>query len=480
MKLHILIFFAGYISVNISNLNSFSRNYITLDMTLGSNSQLFPVDSDRISSLCMDSIHDAGNLVVLHFNFSSKQISFEKFGTLKNLTIIESKVIKENTVKYNESQHSNTSHSEGYNSVNTLSLYSKDGVHYSFGFSILLYDRKQSGLYTFTFHNCESPDQAMNMTVDIIERNPYSFLSVGEMPLPNMYYSLCVLTFVFATFWLVLLCRSKENVFRVHYLMLVLMYIKSVSLLFHGINYHFIDIYGEKEETFAILFYIIYLTKGILMFVTIVLIGTGWTFIKQILSENEKKIFVIIIPLQILTNVAHIIMFETEEGQATYNVWYKIFMFVDFVCCVAIMLPVFWSIRHLQQASSVDGKAAINLEKLKIFRHFYMMVVFYIYFTRIIVLMLSYTIPFRYTWLGEFLVELATILFFVLTGFKFRPASNNPYLRVSSSDDEAEVMTESGALEGVSRVKFKVKKVRNNRDLEMEEPMISQDNDEIN
>lgn len=46
------------------------------------------------------------------------------------------------------------------------------------------------------------------------------------------------------------------------------------------------------------------------------------------------------------------------------------------------------SIRHLQEASQTDGKAAINLRKLKLFRHFYMIVVCYIYFTRIIVHML--------------------------------------------------------------------------------------------
>ena len=48
-----------------------------------------------------------------------------------------------------------------------------------------------------------------------------------------------------------------------------------------------------------------------------------------------------------------------------------------------------------QEASSTDGKAAVSLEKLKLFRHFYVMVVCYIYFTRIIVYLLRITVPFQ-------------------------------------------------------------------------------------
>ena len=46
------------------------------------------------------------------------------------------------------------------------------------------------------------------------------------------------------------------------------------------------------------------------------------------------------------------------------------------------------SIRHLQEASQTDGKAQSSLRKLKLFRHFYILVVCYVYFTRIIVYLL--------------------------------------------------------------------------------------------
>lgn len=58
---------------------------------------------------------------------------------------------------------------------------------------------------------------------------------------------------------------------------------------------------------------------------------------------------------------------------------------VDIICCCAILFPIVWSIKHLREASQTDGKAARSLHKLTLFRQFYVMVVSYIYFTRIVV-----------------------------------------------------------------------------------------------
>ena len=66
------------------------------------------------------------------------------------------------------------------------------------------------------------------------------------------------------------------------------------------------------------------------------------------------------------------------------------------------------------------------------------MVVCYIYFTRIIVYLLKITVPFQYGWLDEMFKEMATFVFFVMTGYKFRPASSNPYFSVPLDDYDME------------------------------------------
>lgn len=65
------------------------------------------------------------------------------------------------------------------------------------------------------------------------------------------------------------------------------------------------------------------------------------------------------------------------------------------------------------------------------------------------------TVVFQYAWLDEMFREMATYVFFVLTGYKFRPVSSHPYFTVpdDEEDDDVEVVTESGLTASVHRVK---------------------------
>ena len=195
--------------------------------------------------------------------------------------------------------------------------------------------------------------------------------------------------------------------------------------------------------------------------------------------------------------------------------WREIFHLLDIICCCAILFPIVWSIKHLREAANTDGKArggrrapparaaprtprpalfdrhvcshthgpaphappaqaARNLQKLTLFRQFYVMVrrqpraptartthrptasrpcvtstrallpagrqvVSYIYFTRIVVYLLKSTTPYQYLWLSDCAGEMATLAFYCFTGFKFRPVQQNPFFHLEMDElDEAE------------------------------------------
>ncbi|XP_033732808.1 protein GPR107-like [Pecten maximus] len=333
---------------------------------------------------------------------------------------------------------------------------------YSAYFGVAIDTDEEEGLYNLYFHNCYNYPKELtdiHLMLKITEANANNYLSAGEMPIPKLYFCLFVLYVLTAIVWSTILKRGSDDVYKIHYLMLSVIMVKSLSCLFRSINSHFISVEGFHREAWAVLYYIVYLTKGALLFSTILLIGAGWAFVKHILSVKEKKLFLIILPLQVLDNVAFIIVEESQEGQSVYTMWKEVFIIIDLLCCGAILFPVVWSIRHLQQSARTDGKAAISLQKLKLFRQFYIMVVCYIYFTRIIAYLIKITVPFQYEWAYDLFRETTSYLFFLVTGWKFRPASNNPYLQVpQDSDDELEmdeVVTESAALDTVKRVNQK-------------------------
>ncbi|KAI8517761.1 hypothetical protein Bbelb_037780, partial [Branchiostoma belcheri] len=173
---------------------------------------------------------------------------------------------------------------------------------------------------------------------------------------PPVYLTMMAVFFLTGCLWIHVLRKRKGDVFKIHYLMAALVMVKAISLMFHAVNYHFIAVEGSPEEAWAVLYYIVYLLRGCVLFITIVLIGTGWAFVKHILSDKDKKIFMFIIPLQVLANVPTSSQ-SLQRRELSVPLGREVFILVDLLCCGAILFPVVWSIRHLQEASQTDGKA---------------------------------------------------------------------------------------------------------------------------
>ncbi|GJZ29181.1 protein GPR107 [Tanacetum coccineum] len=118
----------------------------------------------------------------------------------------------------------------------------------------------------------------------------------------------------------------------------------------------------------------------------------------------------IVIPLQVIANVAQVVIDETGPfGEDSYT-WRQVFLLVDIICCCAVLFPIIWSIKKLREAAMTDGKAAVNLMKLTL-----------------------------YAWTSVLAAELATLAFYVFTGYNFRPKTHNPYLAIDDDEEEAAV-----------------------------------------
>lgn len=174
-----------------------------------------------------------------------------------------------------------------------------------------------------------------------------------------------------------------------------------------------------------------------LLFTVIVLIGTGWSFLKPFLQEKEKKVLMIVIPLQVIANIASVVIGETGPFIQDWVTWNQVILFIDIACCCMILFPIVWSIKTLKETSKTDGKAARNLSKLTLFRQFYVVVIGYLYFTRIVVYALKTITAYKYRWVSVAAEECANMAFYMFMFYMFRPAERNEYFVLDEEEEEA-------------------------------------------
>ncbi|XWS57781.1 hypothetical protein CRYUN_Cryun09bG0202600 [Craigia yunnanensis] len=100
-----------------------------------------------------------------------------------------------------------------------------------------------------------------------------------------------------------------------------------------------------------------------------------------------------------------------------------------------VFFPIIWSIRSLREASKTDGKAAKNLEKLTLFKQFYIVVIGYLYFTIILVSAIGDFLNYRLEWLITVLEEGASFVFYAFIFYNFQKIEKNPYLLINDEEE---------------------------------------------
>ncbi|XP_054802695.1 protein CANDIDATE G-PROTEIN COUPLED RECEPTOR 7-like [Prosopis cineraria] len=297
--------------------------------------------------------------------------------------------------------------------------------------------------YSLFFANC-APETAVSMVVrtevyNLDADGSKDYLSAGQTQLPVLYFLFSLAYFAFLGFWVYISYTNKRSVHRIHLLMAGLLLVKALNLIFAAEDKHYVKTTGTPHG-WDVLFYIFQFIRVVLLFTVIILIGTGWSFLKPFLQEREKKVLMIVIPLQVLANVASVVIGETGPFIKDWVTWNQVFLLVDIICCCAIIFPIVWSIRSLRETSKTDGKAARNLAKLTLFRQFYIVVIGYLYFTRIVVFALRTIAAYKYQWVSQAAEEIASLAFYMVMFYMFRPVEKNEYFVLDEEEEEAAEM----------------------------------------
>ncbi|KAL7326659.1 hypothetical protein PS15p_208958 [Mucor circinelloides] len=296
----------------------------------------------------------------------------------------------------------------------------------------------EEGLWQVLYISCK--DAAVSFKLSVIEVNPNgNYLSAGDIPLPYVYAFSSFAYLLAAVYWCSLLIFKKnKRIFRAHWLMFVLLLFIVINKALQSTKFHYMRL-GLLSEGWKIGYYVFAGIKGILSLLIIVLLASGWMFIKPFLSSRDKRIISIIIPLQVLANVASVIGTEAAIGSADWSFWNMILPLIDLISCGIILWTILQTRKHLASATSVDGKEQDILNKYKLWSSFYVVTLVYIYITRIVVQLFQASLPFQYvTWAGEAVNEVATFLFYVFIGYKFRPYPDNPYMQVPADDEDVD------------------------------------------
>lgn len=247
--------------------------------------------------------------------------------------------------------------------------------------------------------------------------------------------------------------EGGQTVLRVHYAMLLLVVLKSLSLLFLAGHIHYLERYGEHKASWAVPYYICKILTSVLTFAVILAIETGLAFITVIANSGKPrltpKIFMIlaVVLLQVMSSVAEIITEGSESGQSIHYTALIISIVLNSVSVgIVLMYPV---ARKCYKTPGIGGggtasngqgsvfdndnegvfRARVCTKKLKIFRRFYMVVFCFFYITRVwFGTLVPWMLPQDLEWLAQAGAEFTTLVVFAIIGYMFGPSRNNSYL----------------------------------------------------
>ena len=103
-------------------------------------------------------------------------------------------------------------------------------------------------------------------------------------------------------------------------------------------------------STQSFIYYGLTFVKGTFLFTVILLLGSGWSFFKPFLTPKERRVIYFVFILQIIDNIAVVVLTHETLGERLYSDWSAILHLVDIISCCAILIPIVWQVNSLEQS----------------------------------------------------------------------------------------------------------------------------------
>lgn len=294
----------------------------------------------------------------------------------------------------------------------------------------LTIEADREGIYELVFVNCSPTGSVVRFSARLDMYNPGpNYLSAGEAPLPGVLIFFFFIYVLMGGLWVSSLRRHKQNVHKIHHLMTAFLVLKILSTFCFAMEKHFINVYGYSVG-WSFLYHIFRAVRAVMFMLVVVLIGTGWSVLKPALNDQERKLLLFALPLQLLANLFLAIADEMPPGSSGFRYWRFLFVWVDVICCVVIAMPIWQHIKRLESHVGIANKQAVNLEKLRKFRTILITVIAFVYVTRFMVFILGNTLNFKLRYWEVVVREMATVAFYLTLASMLFPRADSKYLRV--------------------------------------------------
>jgi len=144
--------------------------------------------------------------------------------------------------------------------------------------------------YTVLFSSCqEGVEVTMEVRTEMYNlrrSGAREYLPVGLLPLPGIFAAASVVHFAFLAAWAFVCAKHRRTAERIHAVMGALLLFKALKLACAAEDQWFVERTGTAHG-WDVAFYVFGFFKGILLFTVIVLIGTGWSFLKPYLQVGR-------------------------------------------------------------------------------------------------------------------------------------------------------------------------------------------------